>query len=64
MSDSHLADARSAIARAASPEASGKDPNLVLYILDGVAGTMDPAFDAHVLPAERFAQAVWDQWQS
>ena len=54
---------RSGIALAAAAEGRGKDPNLVLYILDGLSGTMDPAFDAHVLPVLRFSFAIWESWQ-
>jgi hypothetical protein len=64
MSDSHLHKARCAIAHAAAPEGGGKDPNLILYILDGVSGTTDPAFDAHVLPVLRFSYVFWENWQS
>lgn len=63
MSDSHLLEARRVIAKASAPEGGGKDPNLVLYLLDGPMGTLDPAFDAHVLPMQRYATAVWQSWQ-
>jgi len=63
MADTHLDSARRLIARAAAPEGGGKDPNLVLYLLDGSAGSMDPAFDAHVLPIVRYAYAWWESWQ-
>ena len=63
MSDSHLSQVRSLIARASSPEGGGKDLNLVLYLLDGVSGSLDPAFDAHVLPIVRYATAWWEGWQ-
>ena len=63
MSNSHLAQARRTIARASAPEGGGKDPNLVLYVVDGVSGSCDPAFDAHVLPVTRYATAWWEGWQ-
>ena len=63
MADTHLDQARRAIARASAPEGGGKDLNLVLYILDGPSGTCDPAFDAHVLPLVRYASAWWENWQ-
>ena len=63
MSDSTLLEARRITAKAAAPEGGGKDPNLVLYILDGVSGTLDPAFDAHILPLIRYAHAWWEKWQ-
>ena len=63
-SDSHLDQTRSVVARAGSPEGSGKDPNLILMILDGPKGTLDSAFDAHCLPIMRWAQAWYENWQS
>ena len=63
MSDSTLAEARRVTAKAAAPEGGGKDPNLVLHILDGVSGTLDPAFDTHALPLVRYATAWWEKWQ-
>ena len=62
MSDTHLEDARRSIAQAAAPERGGKDYNLVLYVLDGLRGTLDPAFDAHVLPVLFYCQCWWEQW--
>jgi hypothetical protein len=64
MSNSHLDEARRTVARAAAPEGGGKDPNLVLMVIDGTTGTLDPAFDAHVLPIYRWAQAWFKGWQS
>ena len=64
ISDTHLDDARSVEARASAAEGGGKDPNLVLLFLDGPSGTLDPAFDAHVLPITRWAQAWFEGWQS
>ena len=63
MSDSHLEESRQAIARAASAEGGGKNFEMVLYALDGNAGTMDPAFDAHVLPIHAWAMAWWESWR-
>ena len=63
-SDTSLLEIRSQIARAAAPEAGGKNPDLTLHTLDGAAGTLDPAFDAHVTPLLRWAQAWWEQWFS
>ena len=63
MSDSHLLQARRLIARASAPEGGGKDPNLVLYVVDGLTGSCDPAFGAHVLPVVRYASAWWEGWQ-
>ncbi len=61
MSDTHLQDARGAIARGAAPQGGGKNPDLVLRSLDAGGGTLDPAFDAHVLPGR--AYAWWQHWQ-
>ncbi len=63
MGDTHLERARSAIARASAPDGGGKDPNLVLRLLDGTGGTADPAFDAHVKPIVAWATAWWEAWQ-
>ncbi len=32
-------------------------------VIDGSSGTLDPAFDAHVLPIVRYAYAWWESWQ-
>ena len=53
---------RAQIARAAAPEAGGKNPDLTLHTLDGAGGTLDPAFDAHVAPLKMWAYAWWEQW--
>jgi hypothetical protein len=63
MSDSHLKTVRSQVARAAAAAAHGKSPDLVLYAADGAKGTMDPAFDAHVIPIRSWALAWWQHWQ-
>ena len=63
MSDTHLGDARGVVARAAAPEGCGKDLNLVLLCPAGPSGTLDPAFDAHVVPIARWAQAWFEGWQ-
>ena len=64
ISDTALPQARSKVAAAAAPKAGGKNPDLTLHTLDGAYGTLDPAFDAHVLPIVRYATAWWEQWQS
>ena len=53
---------RSCIARAAAPEGGGKNPDLTLYYLDADNGTLDPAFDAHILPIKFWCMAIWEQW--
>ena len=60
--DSVLTAKRSVIARAAAPAGGGKNPLKVLYALDGASGTLDPAFDAHVLPIKHWALAWWESW--
>jgi len=62
LSDSALYLARCKIAAAAASIAGGKNPELVLHTLDGPAGTMDPAFEAHSAPVLFWAMAVWCQW--
>ena len=47
VADSLLHSVRVAAAAAAAPQAGGKTPHRVLYVLDGVKGTLDPAFTAH-----------------
>ena len=55
--DSVLHTARTRVAAAAAPQAGGKSPDLVLYIIDGPEGTLDPAFQAHSEPAKMWATA-------
>eukprot|EP00973_Karenia_brevis_P055791 7760172-Karenia_brevis.AAC.1 len=64
ISNSHLQDTRSAIARAAAAGGSGKNPDLILYAIDAATGTLDPAFDAHVLPIQAWALAWWQGWRA
>ena len=64
MAPSHLAAGRRAIARAAAPEGGGKSSLVILYVVDGVQGTLDPAFDANVLPLHMWAMAHWQWWLS
>ena len=62
MAPSHLETARRTIAKAVAPGAGGKAAAAVLYVADGAGGTLDPAFDAHVLPLQSWALALWQQW--
>ena len=62
-SGTHLLNARRCIAHAISPEGGARNPNLALYLADGARGSVDPAFDAHVLPIKHWALACWSQWQ-
>ena len=38
-------------------------PDLVLHASDSDNGTLDPAFDAHLLPLQSLAFAWWQGWQ-
>jgi len=62
LANSVLNTARSKIARAAAPEAGGKNPDLILMTLDGDQGTLDPAFEAHGSPIKHWAVAWWGHW--
>ena len=62
VSDSCLGEARSKIAKAASPAAAGKNPVLTLLAIDGQGGTLDPCFKAHVSPIRHWVVAVWEGW--
>ena len=63
MADTQLSQARRLVAKAVAPAAGGKSYGLVLYSADGVNGTLDPAFSAHVLPLQSWALAHWQHWQ-
>ena len=52
------------VARAASPQAGGKSPDIILWMLDGQSGTLDPAFNAHVCPLMYWALANYQAWQT
>ena len=62
MGDSHLHRLRSLIARAAAPQAGGKNPDLVLHLADAAGGGLDPAVATHVLPISTWALACWQAW--
>ena len=64
LSDTALHAARVKVAAAAAPQAGGKNPELVLYVLDGAHGTLDPAFEAHTNPLKYWALAWWQRWFS
>ena len=63
-SDSALYLARSKVASAAAAPTGGKNIELLLHLLDGQAGTLDPAFEAHTAPLLMWAIAVWEGWFS
>ena len=62
LSDSALLDARRLTLRAAAPPNAGKNVDAALAALDGKDGTMDVAFDAHLLGLRHFAHAHWEGW--
>jgi len=63
MAGSQLDAAMRSIAKALAPEAGGNSAQLVLYAADGARGTLDLAFDAHVLPLQMWAIAHWQLWE-
>ena len=62
LSDTALKKSRVSVASAAAANAGGKNVDLTFYVLDGPAGTLDPAFDVHVNPAKFWALAIWEGW--
>ncbi len=62
LADTALLTARSRVASAAAPQGGGKNTDLTMYALDGPAGTLDPAFEAHASPVLHWALAIWLQW--
>ena len=57
-----LHNTRAMFAKADAPQAGGKDPETVLYLLDGSTGTLDVAFESHTSPVKDWALAWWDNW--
>ena len=64
MADTQLQTTRGVIARAAAPAGGGKSVDHILHAIDRATGTLDPAFDAHVLPIQTWATAWWEFWRS
>jgi hypothetical protein len=62
IADSALETARREVARAAAPTTAGKNPNMILYTLDGASGTMDPAFEGNAACILAWATAWWESW--
>jgi hypothetical protein len=62
VADSRLQAIRSTLARAASPAACGKNPDMVYYALDAAGGFTDPAVVIHALAIGAWACAWWEQW--
>ena len=58
LSDSALHTSRTSVAAASSSNTCGKHPDLILYILDGASGKLDPAFDSNAGPFKCWALAV------
>ena len=64
VSNDHLHTMRSVVARSLAPPGGGKNTDLILLTADADTGTVDPAFDAHVLPLKFWSLAIWEQWRS
>jgi hypothetical protein len=62
VADSRLQAIRSTLARAASPAACGKNPDMAYYALDAAGGFTDPAVVIHALAIGAWACAWWEQW--
>ena len=62
LSDTALHTSRSSVASAAANATYGKQLDLVLYVMDGASGKLDPAFDAHTGPFKSWALTVWSDW--
>ena len=62
LADSPLQAARSTVAHMGAPPGAGKSVDLVLHLLDGPSGTMDPMFDASLLGLRHWAYAWWESW--
>ena len=62
LANTALQTTRSRVAAAAAPQAGGKNPDLTLYALDGSSGTLDPAFECHLMPLKHWALAWWEGW--
>jgi hypothetical protein len=65
VADSSLNAARSLVARAVSPPAEGRNPDLVSHLVDAAGGgATDPAIVAHLMPLGQWAHAWWEGWAS
>jgi hypothetical protein len=60
VADYRLQAIRSTLARAASPAACGKNPDMVYYALDAAGGATDPAVVIHTLAIGAWACAWWE----
>ena len=64
LSDSALHTARVKVVSAVAAPTEGKCVEVVLHLMDGVAGTLDPAFEAHASLLLLWAMAIWEGWFS
>ena len=62
LSDTALHAAHSSVATASASATHGKQLDVVLYVMDGASGKLDPAFDAHTGPFRTWALTVWSDW--
>ena len=62
ISNSGLHKARVLVNKAAAAVASGKNVDLSLFVLDGNAGTLDPAFEGNGAVITQWATAWWENW--
>ena len=62
VANTRLSEIRACIARAASPGAYGRCPELTLLTFDVAGQAIDPAFEANALPIVRWAAAAWERW--
>jgi len=63
ISDTALRASRAAVATTLAPAAGGKNPDIILMVADCAGSSVDPAYDAFVLPIKRWALAWWQGWQ-
>ena len=62
LSETALHSSRVSVAAAASSATHGMSPDLILYILDGASGKLDPAFMACEGPFKFWSLAIWQNW--
>ena len=62
VSSSMMEECRRVAAKVCVGTAVGKSTTRSLYAVDGSAGTVDPAFLAHLSPITAWAAAWWDEW--
>ncbi len=62
LADGPLLEARRLVVKTAAPPNAGKNVDATLAALDGRNGTLDVAFDAHLLGLRHWAHAHWEHW--